>query len=353
VALAVDARMPTVVALPIDAGQCVDAIAVPDDDVALLDLEAFDDAGRSVGRAKDGPGPRALVVCSSLQLAGTLALRPHVGRGLAAIVVSRSSGATEHASAPPPDALWVATSQPIARATAAREGSLVRDGYGAATFKSVGGLALGHRVAIAMDLGATSGTCQRVDVVAGAPLAIVDARIWSDAGPLIASSEASASTTLFACAHGAARLELQTRGRPGPYALTVRPERWKGAAMTTHPLAASRMLARAAAGPDALFDGKELALRELSLDAERLVAWSETIAAGACLRATIGAQGEGAGVEVRVFDVDGSEIDRSESAHAAGVRACAGPEAARTVKIEVRASAGRMDAVLGERLGPN
>jgi hypothetical protein len=352
VALAVDARMPTVVALSVDAGQCVDVIAVPDDDVALLDLEVFDDAGRSVGRAKDGPGARTLVVCSPVQVAGTLALRPHIGRGLAAIVLARSSGSAEHASPAPPDALWVAASQPIARATAAREGSLAHDGYGAPTTRSAGALALGRRVAVAMDLGTTNGACQRIDVVAGAPLALIDAWVWSDAGPLVASSEASSSTTLFACAHGAARLELQARGRPGPYSLTLRPERWKGAAMSAHPLAASRMLARAAGGPDALFEGKELALRELALDPDHVVSWSEIIGAGACLRATIGAQGEGAGVEARVFDAEGGEIDRSEDAHAASVRACAGPEGARTVKLEVRASAGRLDAVLGERIGP-
>jgi hypothetical protein len=350
VALAVDARMPSVVALPIDAGRCVDAIAIPDDDVALLDLEAFDDAGRSVGRAKDGPGARTLVVCSPVQVAGTLALRPHVGRGLAAVVLARSSGSADHPSNAPADALWVAASQPIARATAAREGALIRDGYAGPTTRSTGALALGRRVAIPMDIAAVGGACQRVDVVAGAPLALVDARIWSEAGPLLASAASSSSTTLFACAHGPARLELQTRGRPGPYALTLRPERWKGAALSAYPLAASRMLARAAAGPDALFDGKELALREFGLDPEHVVSWTETIGASACLRATVGAQGEGAGVEARVFDAEQTELDRAEDAHAVSVRACAGPEGARTVKLEVRASAGHLDAVLGERV---
>ena len=352
VALAVDARMPTMVALPIDAGQCIDAIAIPDEDVALLDLEAFDDAGRSVGRAKDGPGPRTLVVCSSVQVAGALALRPHIGRGLAAVVLARSTASGERsAAAVPADALWVASSQPIARASAAREAALAHDGYGASTAKSSGALVLGRRSAVALDLGAAAGTCQRIDVVAGAPLALIDARIWSDAGSLVASAESSSSTTLFACAHGAARIELQTRGRPGPFAWTVRPERWKGVALSAHPLAASRMLARAASGPDALFDGKEVALRELVLEADRVVSWSETIGAGACLRATLGAQGEGAGIEARVFDAEDGEIDRSEDVHAVSVRACAGGDAPRTVKLEVSASAGRLDAVLGERIG--
>jgi hypothetical protein len=132
----------------------------------------------------------------------------------------------------------------------------------------------------------------------------------------------------------------------------VRPERWKGAPLTAHPLAASRMLARAASGPDELFEGKEVALRELVLEADKVISWSETIGAGACLRTTLGAEGEGAGIEARVFDAEEGEIDRSEDAHAVSVRACAGGDAPRTVKLEVSASAGRLDAVLGERLGP-
>ncbi|MDP9001863.1 MAG: hypothetical protein M3O46_17320, partial [Myxococcota bacterium] len=64
--------------------------------------------------------------------------------------------------------------------------------------------------------------------------------------------------------------------------------------------------------------------------------------------------GEGAGIELRVLDAaDGTDLDRSEAAHAATVRACAPSGAARDVRVEARASAGRMDAVLGERISGN
>jgi hypothetical protein len=153
---------------------------------------------------------------------------------------------------------------------------------------------------------------------------------------------------LFACARTGARLELEARGRPGPFAVTVRPERWKDAAFEAHPLAASRMLARAAMGPDTLLDGKEVTTRELVLDGDRVTSWSENIAAGKCLRATVGAEGDGAGIEVRAFEGT-DEIDRSEAADAASVKACATAESPRAVRFEVRASAGHMAAVLGER----
>ncbi len=352
VALAADARVPTVLSLPVEAGQCVDVVVVPDDDVALLDLEAFDDRGRIIGRAKDGPGARTLTICSPIQVSGTLTLRPHVGRGLAAVVLARARDAVEHDLSALADVAWVAPSQTLDQAKLAREALLVKTGYAASVASATGSLVLGRRISIPLDLAALGGACGRVDVVAGAPLALVDARIWSDAGALLSSGDAAASLALFACARGPVRLELETRGRPGPFAVTVRPERWGGPAFTSHPLAASRMLARATTGPDMLFDGKELATRELMLDGDHVVSWKESIPADACLRATVGAQGDGAGVELRAFDESDTEIDRSEAAHAASVRACAPSGLARSVRFEVRSSAGRMTAILGERTSP-
>jgi hypothetical protein len=348
VALTVDARMPTFVSLPIDAQGCVDVVIVPDEDVALLDIEAIDDQGRVVARAKEGGGPRALTVCSPSQVAGTLSVRPHVGRGLAAVVLARAPGDVSRDLAALPDVAWVAPPQPLEKTRSARNALLAKSGYEAPVSTASGTLTVGRRISMPLDLKALAGACGRIDVVAGAPLALVDARVWSDSGALLASADAAASLALFACGGTPAHLELETRGRAGPFAITLRPERWRDPLFEAHPLAASRMLARAATGPDALLDGKEIVTRELALNGERLTSWSETIPAGRCLRATIGAQGDGAGIEVRVFE-GSDEIDRSEAAHAASVKACASPEAARGVRIEARTSAGHVDAVLGER----
>jgi hypothetical protein len=348
VALAVDARMPTYAALPIDAGECVDAVVVPDEDVAMLDIEAIDEQGRVVARAKEGAGSRTLTVCSPIQVAGTLSVRPHVGRGLAAVVLARAMGDTSRDFSALPDVAWVAPTQPLEKTKSARDALLAKSGYDAAVATTSGTLTLGHRLSLPLDLKPLAGACARVDVVAGAPLALVDARIWSDAGTLLASAEASSSLAMFACARTGARLELETRGRPGPFSVSVRPERWRDPLFEALPLAASRMLARAAAGPDTLLDGKEGVTRELVLDGERVTAWSENIAPGKCLRATVGAEGDGTGIEARLFEGT-DEIDRSEAAHAVSVKACATPDGPRAVRIEVRASAGHMEAILGER----
>ncbi|HEY8038339.1 MAG TPA: hypothetical protein VIF15_01035 [Polyangiaceae bacterium] len=349
VALTVDARLPTFVSLPIDADQCVDAVIVPDEDVALLDVEALDGEGRVVARAREGLGARSLTVCSPLSMPGSLSVRPHVGRGLTAVVLARAKGEVARDLSIRPDVVWAAAAQPIDAAKGARDTLLAKSGYQAAVATTNGSLALGRRVTVPLDLKGLGGACARIDVIAGAPLGLIDARVWDDAGALLASGESSASLALFACVRSTARLELETRGRPGPFAVTVRPERWKDAAFAAHPLAASRMLARAAAGPNMLLEGRGAPVRSVALDPATGTSWTESVAAGRCVRVTVGAQGDGAGVDVRASDADGSDLDRSESAYAASVRACAPADAARSVHFDVRASAGHVDALIGEQ----
>jgi hypothetical protein len=219
---------------------------------------------------------------------------------------------------------------------------------------SSGSLVLGRRVSVPLNMRALGSACGRVDVVAGAPLALVDATIWDDAGALVASAEGSSSVTLFACPKGpSAHLELETRGRPGPFTVMLRQERWKDAVFVAHPLAAARMLSRAAQGPDMLHDGKELAARGHTLDGAHVSTWSETVPAGKCLTTVAGAEGEGTGLILRVADeTSGEELDRSHAANAAGVRACAPSDAARKLKLELRASSGKLETVVGERVSP-
>jgi len=353
VAMAVDARAATFVALPLEADQCVDAVIVPDDDVALLDVEALDGDGRVIGRARDGAGPRTLTVCSPAAMPGSLSVRPHVGRGTAAVVLARARSEVARDLAARPEIAWAAAQQPVDAARHARDTLLAKSGYPEPVATSHGTLLLGRRVSVPLDLKTLGGACARVDVLAGAPLGLLSASVWDDAGTLLASGDASTSLALFACSHGPVRLELETRGRPGPYVVTLRPERWRDAAFAAHPLAASRMLARAAAGPDMLLEGKGAPVRGVTLDATHDLAWTETVAPGRCVRVTVGAQGEGSGVDLRAADpADLADIDRSEAAHAASVRACAPNDNARTVRFDLRSTAGRVDAVVGEQTTP-
>jgi hypothetical protein len=351
-AVVLDSRVPTVVTFPVEADSCVDAVLVPGDEVALLEVEAVDDAGRVVARAREGGSDRTLTVCSPMAFEGSLLIRPHVGRGLAAVVLAKTRASSSRDLTTKPDVLWEATSMPLDAAKTEREGTLARAGYGGASSSTKGDLPLGRRATIPLDLGTGAG-CTRIDVVAGAPLSLVDARVWSekrDRSELVTSGEGAWGAALFACTHGKVRLDLEARGRGGPFAVTTRPEKWKDAAFARSPLAAARMMARAADGSATILDGVASGARALSLDPDKLVTWTETVAAGQCLQVSAGAEGEGTGMELRAFDTaSGDEIDRSHAQRAVSVRACAELATARGVRLELRTTSGRLDVVVGER----
>ncbi|MBX3211847.1 MAG: hypothetical protein KF850_07430 [Labilithrix sp.] len=351
VAVAVDSRAPSSVALSIDEGGCADVVVVPDEDVAVVDVDAFDADGRFVARARDTVAVRTLTVCSQAAVAGSLQVRPHVGRGLVAVVLAKAKGESAREMLTRPEVAWVASGQPLDAARAARERSLGKAGYAAATATHGGQLQLGRRVTVPVAL--AGAPCARVDVVAGAPLALVEAAIWDDAGALLASGDGADGTVLFACGKGKARLDLGTRGRPGPFSVLVRPEKWSDPKLSAHPLAASRMLARGAGPASGGHLGKAGVVRHAVLEPAKRYVHEANIPAGQCLAVALGVEGEGTGLEVRAFDaVSGDELDRAHGQDAAAVRACAGP-ATRSIRVEARATAGKLDAILGERLlGP-
>ena len=340
VAVAVDARAPSAVSLSIEEGGCTDALVVPDDDVSLVDVDLFDLEGRLIARAKDTSAVRSVTVCSPLPVSGSLQVRPHVGRGLVAIVIGKSKGDSAREIAGHAEIAWVAATQPLDVTRAAREKSLGKEGYGAPTSTQSGQLQLGRRATLPVDL--AGGPCARIDVVAGAPLALVEASVWDDGGALLGSGEGSDGVVIHACGTGKVRVDLGTRGRPGPYALLVRPEKWKYPVFAAHPLAASRMLARAP-------EGKTGAVRFALLESARRTTHDATVPAGQCLNVAVGASGEGTGLELRLFDaITGEELDRSHGQFSASVRACASA-AARPMRLETRATSGKLEAVIGEK----
>jgi hypothetical protein len=351
VAIAVDARAVSAVAFAVEEGGCSDALVVPDDDVAVVDVDVLDGDGRLIGRAKDGGPPRSVTVCSPVALNGSIQVRPHVGRGLVAVVVAKAKAGGARDLLTRPEVAWVAPAQPLDATRAARNAVLAKAGYSAPTSSLNGQLQLGRRATVPVEMSGAPG-CTRIDVVAGAPLALVEAAVWDDSGALLASNDGAGDATLFACGKGKARVDLGTRGRPGPYAVLTRPERWKDPIFAAHPLAAGRMLGRAASGPQAVHEGLAGAVRHAVLDASHQFVQNASIAAGQCLRVAIGAEGEGTGLELRLFDaVSGDELDRSHGQNAVAVRTCAGAST-RTVRIEARATAGKLDVVIGERTAP-
>ena len=345
VAVAVDSRAVSTVGFNVDEQGCADALVVPDDDVAVIDVDVFDNDGRLVARAKDTLPARSITVCSQIPVAGSMQIRPHVGRGLVAVVIAKAKGEAKEMMSTMltrPEVAWVSSGTPMDQAKQNREAALAKSGYAKPVATQTGQLQLGRRATLPIDVD----VCTRVDVVAGAPLALVDAAVWDANGNLLASGDGADGTTLFACGKGKARLDLGTRGRPGPYVVTTRAERWKDAAFAAHPLASSRMLARF--GPQ--FDGAPGRVTHTALDAAKRFSQNASIPAGSCLRVAAGVEGEGTGLELRVFDATSNEeLDRAAGQTSASVRACAS-NATLNVRLEARATAGKLDAVIGERL---
>jgi hypothetical protein len=351
VAVRVDSRAPTMVALPVEANQCVDVVVVPDDDVALLEVEALDEAGRVVARAHDGARDPSLILCSPLAFEGALSIRPHVGTGLTAVVLGRARGETVRDLAGRSSVVWTASPLSLDASRAARNTELSKAGYGAAAVNTQGQLMLGRRLTLPIDLPGGAAGCARVDVVGGTPLALVDAAIWDANGTQLANSEGTNTTTLFVCGKAKGQLELESRGRPGPFAVLARAERWQSPTFAAKPLAAGRMLARAAVGESMLFEGAPLSVKPFTLDSSRRAVYPVSVAAGQCLRVAVGIEGEGAGVELRLFDATTSdELDRAAAEKGAAARACAPATGARSVRVEIRSVAGKVEAVVGERL---
>jgi hypothetical protein len=350
VAIAVDARMPATVAFPMETDGCTDALIVPDDDVGALEIEALDDGGRTVARGSTGARDRAVTVCSPVGWNGTLSVRPHVGQGLVAVVLSRGRGDTAKDLAERPEIAWVAAVGSVDRVRAAREVALRASGYGPATGSVTGALIVGSVRSVAATLGRARG-CARIDVVGAAPTALVGASAWDESGRRLASAEGSSSATLFTCARERVRLDLDAHARPGPYVATWRPEPWADPAFDAHPIAAGRMLTRMARGEPPMLEGRAASARGFSADAGHEASWSEAIPAGECLRVVAAADGEGMGLVGRVVDAtNGDEIDRGHAAVSVALRACAPEGGPRPVIVSIVATAGKLDVVVGERL---
>ncbi len=346
--LPVDARSSTSIALPVEEGACVDALVVPDDEVGALDTEATDENGRVLGRARDGGRLRALTLCSPIAMSGTLSLRPHTGAGNVAVVLSRARGDVARDIATRTTVAWAAASLPLEAARGARERELAKAAYGAAATTQNGTLTLGRRTTVPLRLASQSG-CNRIDVIAGAPLALIDAAIW-DGQHLLGGGEGAGSVTLFVCGRAKAELELETRGRPGPFSVLVRPETWQSPVFVKSALASARMLGRATSGAFSLHEGRALTVRSVKLDASSRDLVVREVPPGQCLRVAAGAEGSGTGLELRLFDAKtNEELDRAGAEHSAQVRACAEQNHPREIRIEARVTSGALDVVIGER----
>lgn len=344
VAIPLDPRVPTRLSAVVEAGQCLDTIVVPSDEVAYVELALHDTEGRIVSRdGGDGRAP-ATVICAETRSEVTFEARPHAGRGLAAVVMSVQDGG----SALPPEGAVVRLENALQRSLPDARAALAKR-LARAAFEPVRGIAegtsvVGRRSSHAVSLPAG---CSRLDVISGAPAKGLEAWLWSGKGALVAEASTPFGPTLFACTEAeTARLDIEGVVRGGPFAVELRPARGSAGILPRHPLAAGRLLSRLSnamllASPAELQAATVLPLSPAALSNQEVA-----VRPGECVAMAI-ALGPGAeGAELRLVDsTNGEEIALARGTYSALSEACATRTAPKAVHVEARSGAGSADAV--------
>ncbi|MCB9586730.1 MAG: hypothetical protein H6718_15120 [Polyangiaceae bacterium] len=284
-ALPVEISAPTLSSLSLEAGQCADVFVAPSSDVSHLDLALLDAEGRTLGRGSSQGRNRTLQVCAGKPAELTLEVRPHLGRGLVALLVSQGLASEIPASKQTIRYLTETNeSLPDAIKTAAELSRRLGLPLGSKLFE--GSAPVGRSVSVDVDL--ASG-CTRLDLVLGKPARGVSARLWSAGGELVAETSGDPSARLFACGEaGKFRLDVEAAVRPGAFALFSTADRKASAELRGAPLAAGRLLglltSRGVTRGKQLGGVKRVELSETALHREQL-----DVPPGRCLDIGVGA----------------------------------------------------------------
>lgn len=341
VAVPLDPRAPTRVSSPIEAGRCLSVFVTPAEEVNQLELTLVDGEGRLVGRAVERGRDRLAVVCSSIQTALTAELRPHLGAGMAAVVIARAKPGSEPDIAAYAERLDAFPSRELGIARAALTQRLTAAGYGPPAAQATGRAEAGRKTSVPVTL--TKG-CSRIDVIAGAPLAGLSGDAWDESGNLLGRGEGGPGVTLFTCGEGGkARVDAEATARPGPFAVEVRVEKRPPPALVAAGVAGARVLARFHARGELVAAEKISDFFAGKLDADKMETVDLTIPVRRCAEVAAGLGRGVSGVDVRIADTATSEeLGSGRGVSSASARVCA-EGTPRAVRVELRATNGRGD----------
>ena len=351
-ALPLDPRLYVNLSASVEADRCVDVLVMPSDEVAHLELEVLEANGRWVGSGQARGDDRHVLVCSPETRELTIRCRPHAGRGLAALVISRSAPGTAQLLGEHATRFDLRPSEPIGELRRKRSERLEKAGYARATFTHEGRLERMQRTSLSVPMG--SG-CARIEVLTAAPVQSVRAWLWDAAGQLVSQDFGGFDATLFACGAGkVARLDLETISEGGAFSVDVRHSVKLPAVSNRHPLATSRLLS--------LLNARGLlgsldqlpALTAVELSEGELARFQLRVPSGRCLELSAALGVGTSGLEVRLFEdakllPDQEHLDDGEvgyGAHAATTRVCAvKPARDRLLAAELRANVGQGTAL--------
>ncbi|NUO52004.1 MAG: hypothetical protein HOV80_24400 [Polyangiaceae bacterium] len=342
----VDARAPTRTTITVEAGRCMDVLVVPSDEVANVELVAETEDGRIAARGISEGRDRSLVLCSERGDVVTISARPRASAGMAAFVIARSrEGATSE----------LARTQRIERITQ----SLPVDGARADLAKGLdaswgkgkavgsGQAKVGSRTSLPLRL---SKGCSRVDVIAGSPLGPVSAALWDADGKLLAEASGSLRATLYACGPARdARVDVESRGRIGPFGVDLRQWGDPGSELLKLPVAAARILERVVGSAES---APELAHGATSVEliASKLQTSSFIIPPNTCTDVIAALDEGGSGIDLRLVDEASGEDMVGRGRFVASQRICAGTSP-RKARVELRVDTGPVKGLVLMREG--
>lgn len=353
VAVPLDSRVPTRVSAQVDSDRCLDVFVAPSDDTGHIELAALDARGSIIARAESSGRERSVVICSPLETAISLELRPQSGRGVGVLVLSRTRASTELDADAAATRIELFPSADVATELAALQTRLSDAGYAKGRQLTSGALEVGRRTTLNLNL---PKGCTRLDVVAGKPLRGLEAVAWSPQGDLIGRGRGGGSTQLFLCGTGGSvRLDLEATLRPGPFAVVMHPEGDVPNSLLAAPLAAARLLGHMVSHgvlrrPREIVQAKPLDLSDATLRSLDL-----TVPFGRCVDVTLALGPDALGAEVRLVSVNsGLEITSGRGAHTASARVCSldastANEHLKT-RAELRVSAGKGQGLVATRM---
>lgn len=340
-AAAVDARAATRTTVTIEAGRCIDVLVVPSEEVANLEVVAETEDGRIAARASSEGRDRSLVLCSEQGDVATIAARPRASSGTAAFVVARSQkgAAVELSRTQPIDRITQALSVDAARAALAKGLDAT---WGKPKNVGAGQAKVGSRSSLPIKL---PKGCTRVDVIAGAPLGPVSAAIWDADGNLIAESSGSIRATLYACGQAReARIDVESRGRVGPFGVEMRTWAVPKEELLKLPLAAARLFERAIGSTEDPPDPARHA-NAVELAVSKLHTSSFVVPASGCTDVMASLDTGGTGLEIRLVDEASGEDVIGRGRFVASQRICAG-SSPRKARLELRVDSGPSKALV-------
>ncbi len=305
VTVPIDPHAPTRLTALVEAGRCLDVLISPSDEVASLDVVAEDERGRILSIARASGRDHSILACARQATTMGVAIRPRASQGTVAVSIARSNLGGDAELAPSARPMHFVSTADLAGERAALEKDLHARGYAKAKGLGAGVAKLGVRSSVGVDLPAG---CARVDVIAGRPLVEIVATLWDEKAQVLGETNAGGSAFVFTCGPGgAARIDVEALDTAGPFELELRKERVAPPALVAHPVAASRLLARLAAGGAAVDASSAQGAEAVPLDPNSLRTVAIAAPAGQCAEVIVALDAGGAGLDLRVVDAQTKE----------------------------------------------